>query len=375
MDRILITGTGLYTPPHGISNADLVASLREATETWNRENAAAIEADEVEVRDLPSDRFIVKASGVKHRYVLEREGVLDPARLRPRLPLRGEEDLSIQAEICLEAIHEALAQAGREAQEVDALIVGCSNLQRAYPAVAVEVQDALGAGGFAFDMNVACSSATFAMGMAIDTLRAGNARCAVVVNPEITSGHNNFELRDYHFIFGDACTATVLENEAHANTGESWEVLGTRLSTKFSNNIRNDFGFLNRSEDGERDPHELVFRQNGRKVFREVCPMVAEHILSHLSELDLEPDQLRRMWLHQANLSMNLLIAKAVLGRTAEAEEAPVILDEYANTSSAGSVIAFHLHRDDLRAGDVGVLCSFGAGYSIGSVGLRKLSD
>ena len=64
-----------------------------------------------------------------------------------------------------------------------------------------------------------------------------------------------------------------------------------------------------------------------------------------------------------------------MLGRTAEAEEAPVILDEYANTSSAGSVIAFHLHRDDLRAGDVGVLCSFGAGYSIGSVGLRKLSD
>ncbi|MFP8875939.1 MAG: beta-ketoacyl-ACP synthase III [Myxococcota bacterium] len=375
MDRILITGSGLYTPPHGISNADLVSSLAEATETWNRENAAAIERGDVEVRDLPSERFIVKASGVKHRYVIDRDGVLDPARLRPRLPLRDEGELSIQAEICLEAIHQALAQAGRKPQEVDALIVGCSNLQRAYPAVAVEVQDALGAGGFAFDMNVACSTATFAMSAAIDALRAGNARCAVVVNPEITSGHNNFELRDFHFIFGDACTATVLECEQQAAPGEAWEVLGTRLATKFSNNIRNDAGFLNRCEDGERHPHELVFRQQGRKVFREVCPLVAEHMLGHLSDLKLTPGDLRRMWLHQANLSMNQLIAKTVLGRAADAQQAPVILDEYANTSSAGSVIAFHLHRDGLGVGDVGMLCSFGAGYSIGSIGLRKFSD
>ena len=72
---------------------------------------------------------------------------------------------------------------------------------------------------------------------------------------------------------------------------------------------------------------------------------------------------------------MNQFIAKAVLGRPAQAHEAPVILDEYANTSSAGSVIAFHLHRDDLGEGDVGMLCSFGAGYSIGSIGLRKFSD
>jgi beta-ketodecanoyl-[acyl-carrier-protein] synthase len=78
------------------------------------------------------------------------------------------------------------------------------------------------------------------------------------------------------------------------------------------------------------------------------------------------------MWLHQANLSMNQLISKRVLGRDALPEEAPTILDEYANTSSAGSVIAFHKYRDDFESGDLGVLCSFGAGYSIGSVVLRK---
>ena len=72
---------------------------------------------------------------------------------------------------------------------------------------------------------------------------------------------------------------------------------------------------------------------------------------------------------------MNQLIAKKLLGRDPEPEEAPVILDEYANTSSAGSIIAFHKCRDGLSEGDSAVLCSFGAGYSVGSVILRKRAD
>lgn len=375
MSRTVITGTGLFTPRDSITNKELVASLTKANERWNAEHREQIERGEVLERDMPSERFIEKASGVGHRYVMDKSGVLDPDRLHPRLPLRSEDELSIQAEICVAAAQDALAQAGRTGADVDAVILGCSNVQRAYPAVAIEVQAAIGAGGFAYDMNVACSSATFAMQNAVDAIRAGSAKCVLVLNPEITSGHNNFELREYHFIFGDACTAIVLEAEENVTRGEAWEVLGTRLVTKFSNNIRNDAGFLNRSEDGVRHPHELVFRQNGRRVFKEVCPMVAEHIRAHLAELEIPIDRIKRMWLHQANLGMNKLIAKTLLGREVTPEEAPVILDEYANTSSAGSVIAFHKHRDGLSTGDHAVLCSFGAGYSIGSLILRKSRD
>ena len=99
--------------------------------------------------------------------------------------------------------------------------------------------------------------------------------------------------------------------------------------------------------------------------------MAGEHISSHLQTLRIEKDQVRRLWLHQANLSMNKLIAKKVLGKEANADMAPVILDSYANTSSAGSVIAMHLHKSDLADGDLAVLCSFGAGYSIGSIAMR----
>jgi beta-ketodecanoyl-[acyl-carrier-protein] synthase len=276
-------------------------------------------------------------------------------------------------EMALAAAGEALEAAGRTGAEVDCVLVAASNMERPYPAMAIEVQDALGARGFAYDLNVACSSATFGIQAAADALRSGSASCALVVDPEICSGHLNFRDRDSHFIFGDACTALVLERAEGSRAREPFEVLGTKLETRFSNNIRNNFGFLNRTAPEGIGAPDKLFVQEGRKVFKEVVPMVAELITDHLAELGLDPSELKRMWLHQANLNMNRLIAKRAFGRDPTPEEAPVILDRYANTSSAGSVIAFHLHHDKLAPGDLGILCSFGAGYSAGSVVLRRL--
>jgi beta-ketodecanoyl-[acyl-carrier-protein] synthase len=372
MRGCVLSGSGLFTPPDCISNEELVASQVASVRRFNEANSDYIASGRVEARIESDVAFILKASGIEKRYVMDKGGVLDPERMRPRLPLRGEDEFSIQCDISVAAIRQALAQAGRQGEEVDAVIVACSNLQRPYPAVAVEVQAAIGAQGWAYDLNVACSSATFGIQAAVDSVAAGHSRCAVVVNPEITSGHNNFELRDSHFIFGDACTAVVIEPADRAVSG-GFEILGTHLETSYSNNIRNDFGFLNASEDGERDPHELLFRQNGRRVFKDVCPMVATHIERHVKEAGLDVSDLKRLWLHQANLGMNQVIGRRVLGRDPTPEESPTILDEWANTSSAGSVIAFHLFKDDFRPGDLGILCSFGAGYSIGSVILRRV--
>jgi beta-ketodecanoyl-[acyl-carrier-protein] synthase len=292
--------------------------------------------------------------------------------MRPRIPERPNDTLSVQAEMGVAAARQALDTAGIRAEQLDLVIVACSNLQRPYPAVAVELQAALGAGGYAFDMNVACSSATFAIDMATNAIRAGSLERVLVVNPEICSAHLNFRDRNSHFIFGDACTAIVLEADHLAQDREHFTVLGTRLVTQFSNAIRNNFGFLNRLADESAQTLDKLFVQEGRKVFKEVCPMVASLILDHLESQSLTGDSVKKLWLHQANRHMNDLIAQRVLGREASETEAPVILDRYANTSSAGSIIAFHLHRDDLQEGDVGVVCSFGAGYSAGSVILRK---
>jgi beta-ketodecanoyl-[acyl-carrier-protein] synthase len=319
-----------------------------------------------------SEEFIVKASGIERRYVLEKSGVLDPARMRPRFAPRADDELSLMAEIGVKACQDALAAAGKTAADVDAVLCAAANMQRAYPAMAVEIQQALGVSGYAFDMNVACSSATFGIEMAVNAVRTGTARAVLVVNPEITSAHLCWTDRDCHFIFGDVCTAILVERLDLAPAG-SFEVLSTKLQTSFSNNIRNNAGFMSRAEDRDPEDRDQLFRQEGRKVFKEVCPMAAEHITQHLGAHGFEPQQVRRFWLHQANLSMNQFVVRKLLGRDATADEAPIILDEFANTASAGSIIAFHRHKKDFAVDQVGVICSFGAGYSIGSAIVRKI--
>ncbi|MEQ1752886.1 MAG: beta-ketoacyl-ACP synthase III [Micropepsaceae bacterium] len=373
MSAIAISGTGLFTPPNSISNEELVASYNAYVKKFNDRNVADIADGKVQPLTESSAEFVTKASGIKSRFVMEKDSILNPDIMCPRIPERSNDQISILAEMGVTAAKQALANAGRAAAEIDCVIVACSNLQRAYPAIAIEVQNALGCGGFGFDMNVACSSATFGMQAAADMIRAGNATRALVINPEICSGHLNFRDRDSHFIFGDVATAIVLEKASEVKSSNAWEIVGTRLVTQFSNNIRNNFGFLNRAAPESASKPDKLFVQEGRKVFKEVVPMVAELIISHLGDEKIPASGLARMWLHQANINMNDFISRKVLGRDPKPEEAPIILDTYANTSSAGSIIAFHKFNSDLKAGDIGVICSFGAGYSAGSVIVRKI--
>lgn len=370
MTDAVIAATGLYTPPYSLSNAELVETFNTYVERFNAANAEAIAAGEVQALIPSSAEFIEKASGIKSRFVVDKTGLVDPDRMAPNIPERPNEEISILAEIAVEAAKEAIARWGKEASQIDAVICAASNMQRAYPAMAIEVQQALGIEGFAFDMNVACSSATFGIKTAADFVTSGSARAVLMVNPEICSGHLNFRDRDSHFIFGDVATAVIVEAADQAKGG--WDIIGTRLKTQFSNNIRNNFGFLNRGAPLGAGAADKLFVQEGRKVFREVVPMVSEMIIEHANDLGIDPHGLKRLWLHQANINMNEMIGKRVLGREPAPGENVIILDEYANTSSAGSIIAFHKANDDFAAGETGLICSFGAGYSAGTVFVRK---
>ncbi|RFB05684.1 beta-ketoacyl-ACP synthase III [Parvularcula marina] len=362
-----ILSTGLYTPPHSISNEELVTTYNAWVERWNAENPDR-------PKEPSSPGFIEKASGIKARYVLEKDGILDIDRMRPKLPVRGNDELSIMAEMGVLAARDAMKRADLGPDDIDAVLCAASNMQRQYPAMAVEIQNALGIDGYGFDMNVACASAAFGIQTAVGLLSTG-ARRVLMVNPEICSAHINFRDRDGHFIFGDVCTAVIIGPAEGEPAPGQFDILDTRLKTVMSNNIRNNMGFMDPSTDTVIDwddpDTDKLFKQNGRSVFKEVVPMVAEMISTHLADNQIPGDSLKRMWLHQANLNMNELIAKKVLGREATREESPVVLDDYANTSSAGSIIAFHKHHDGLAKGDIGVISGFGAGYSAGSVIVR----
>ncbi|MES0824467.1 beta-ketoacyl-ACP synthase III [Ruegeria sp. SCP11] len=367
-----ITGTGVFTPENIISNAELVAAFNAYADKQNAENAVAITAGEMEPMQHSSEEFILKASGIQNRYVMDKSGVLDPDVMHPLLRQRNDDEPGIMTEMAVDACKKALAQAGRSAEDVDLVICAASNHERAYPAIAIEIQQELGIKGFGFDMNVACSSATFGIQAAADMIRSGSVRSALVVNPEICSGHLEWRDRDCHFIFGDVATATLIERIEDAQ-GPHFEILSTRCATSFSNNIRNNNGFLRRSRpDGVVDRRDMQFMQNGRKVFKEVLPMVSKHISDHMESEGVTNGDLKRLWLHQANKTMNDFIGKKVLGREPEAVEQPNILQDYANTSSAGSIIAFSKYSDDLTDGDLGLICSFGAGYSVGSVIVKR---
>jgi len=370
MHTPIITGSGVFTPENVITNDELVESFNAYVDRFNAAHEEEIVKGEVAAKTHSNADFIREASGIEQRYVIDKEGILDPTRMAPRFEARADGAPSLMAEMGVDAIHKALAQSGRDPADIDLILCAASNHERAYPAIAVEIQQLLGASGFAYDMNVACSSATFGLQTAADMIRTGSVKCAVVVSPEICSAHLEWRDRDCHFIFGDVATAIVIERETDGMTG--FRVLSTRCATKFSNNIRNNNGYLRRAHDQMEDRRDMQFMQEGRKVFKEVLPMVSRHIAGHLKAESLGADDLKRLWLHQANKTMNDYIGKKVLGRTPNPDEQPNILQDYANTSSAGSIIAFSKYSGDMAPGDIGLLCSFGAGYSVGSAVLQR---
>lgn len=372
MSSVVISGSGLWKPNEFVTNEELVESYNEFARRYNEVNAEAIAAGELEEKPPSSPEFILKASGIRRRYTYCRDGILDIDRMRPRIPPRADEELSHQAEIAVHAARQAMESAGKAPDDIDMVIVSSAYTERSYPAIAIEVQEQLGIQGFGFDMLVACSAATFALHRAVDAVAAGSARCVLLINPELITPQVNFKDRDSHFIFGDVSTATIVESSDTCTSEHSYEVLGTHAVTSYSSNVRSNYGYMSYADDTDPFAPDKLFCQNGRKVFKEVCPLTSDHLTELLEKVSVEVGDVKRWWLHQANINMNQLITRRLLGRDPEFEEAPVVLDEYANTASAGSIIAFHLYNQDLSAGDVGVICSFGAGYSVGSLVVKK---
>jgi len=376
MGGVVLSGTGVFTPPDAVSNDVLVDSYNEHSERWNQENAAAIKAGTLEKRELSSAAFIEKASGVKNRYLMEGKGPTEVGRMYPYLSKYAPETnmgTPAQVHMAYEAAIGALKEAGLEGSEIDMVVISASVWERFVPSMATELQQMLGAKGFAFDMSMACSSATFGISTAADAIKSGMASKALVVTAEYLSPLMNYEERDGHFIFGDAAVAMVLEREGETNSKSAFRINSRQLKTEFSTNIQAGFGSRTLIEREAIGDASQRFVQNGRTVFRELLPMVIELVRDHMDDIGKSVEDFKRFWLHQANINMNVFATKKLLGREPNQDDAPIILDEYANTAGAGCMIAFHLHKADFKPGDLGMICSFGASYSIGCLEVERL--
>ena len=370
MHDIYISGTGHWKAAHQTTNEEIVSSFNEYVRLYNIEHEEEILTGSKEALGPSSVEFIEKASGIKTRYLIDKKNCLDINVMKPILSPENPGKISILAEMSIHAAKEALDQAGIQAKDVDAVILGTSHISRNYPAIACEVMDELGIEGYGYDMLIGCSSTTFAISNAYSDIASGLADTILVINPELTSPHNDFTLRDSHFIFGDACVATVVQKDSTSKNRA--RILDRKLVTQFSNNIRSDFGYLNRVEEPPKDKKDLFFKQNGKGVFKEVCPMVASLVTDQLSRLDIPVSDISQFWLHQANANMCRVIMTRILGTSDyDPDMAPMILSEFGNVASAGSVLSYHLNNN-LQKGDKGIICSFGAGYSICSLVIER---
>ncbi len=373
MHRVIIRGIGAEIPEPVISNDDLVTSFNSWVDTENVRRAATGEP----LLQKSDSAFIEHASGVKTRHVIEREGILDPTRMVPRIPARPDDALSLQAEFGIASASKAIAHAGIEPSDIDLVICSSSHQQRPYPAIAIEMQEALGTKGAGFDMGLGCSSAAAALHMAVNLVRSGAHKRVLVTTPEIITGHLNFRDRQTHFIFGDASVAMVVEGLAQGDKRPGrFEVLDTRIWTQMSNNIRTNLGYHTRTAQDDPWMIELegnLIKQVGNKVFKEVTVAGHKFIVEFLAEHGLTPEAIRRFWLHQANARMNAMILKLSFGHDVGHDRAPTVLDRLGNTAGAGAIIALSENHADMKAGDFGLICAFGAGYSIGGALLRML--
>ena len=151
MREVVISGSGVFTPPEVITNEELVTAFNAFADKHNALHADAIAAGEREAIPHSDVDFIVKASGIERRHVMDKSGVLDPDVMHPLLRQREDDEPGIMTEMAVDAARQAMAQAGRSSDQIDAVICAASNHERAYPAVAIEVQEALGIEGFAYD--------------------------------------------------------------------------------------------------------------------------------------------------------------------------------------------------------------------------------
>ena len=264
-----------------------------------------------------------------------------------------------------------------KAADIDMVICAASHHQRPYPAIAIEIQHALGATGAGFDMGLGCSSAAAGLHVAFNLVRTGAQKRVLVVTPKIITGHLNFRDRQTHFIFGDASTAMIVEAIGDGETRPGrFEVLDTRNWTQFSNNIRTNLGYLD--PDRRRRPlhdlhgreHDQAGRQQGVQGSDGCRPPLHREFLA---EHGLTPDGIRRFWLHQANARMNAMILKLAFGHDVGHDRAPMVLEQLGNTAAAGAIIALSENHADMKPGDYGLLCAFGAGYSIGGALFRMM--
>jgi 3-oxoacyl-[acyl-carrier-protein] synthase-3 len=318
MIRSVIAGTGSALPARRVSNAEL--------------------AEQVDT----TDEWIVERTGIRFRYIA------------------GPDETT--ATLAADACRAALAAAGREANEVDLIVLATATPDQTFPASATKVQAMLGIDDcVAFDVAAVCSGFLYAVEVADSMIRAGSARRALVIGAETFSRILDWEDRTTCVLFGDGAGAILLEGEADSDRG----VLATRLH---ADGRHNELLYV----DGGPSTTGTVgkVRMKGREVFRHAVVNLATVMSEALDAAGLVADEVDWVVPHQANARILDATARK-LGLAPE--KVVVTVDQHANTSAASVPLALDTAVRDgrIKRGDLIVLEAMGGGFTWGAAVVR----
>ncbi len=315
-----ITGTGSYLPPRRLTNNDMAAMLA----------ARGVET---------SDAWIVERTGIRARHFAD-DGVN-------------------ASDLALHAARHALESAGRKPEDVDLIIVATSTPDMVFPSTATILQRKLGVAGCpAFDMQAVCSGFVYALTVADSMVRAGSARCALVVGAEVFSRILDFNDRTTCVLFGDGAGAVVLEasdkpgilsSDLHAD-GRHLEILCVP-------------GTVN----GGQISGVPLLRMDGQAVFKLAVNVLESAARAALEKAGRHEEDIDWLIPHQANIRiMNGTAKKLKL----PAERLVVTVDEHGNTSAASVPLALDVavKSGRVQRGDTVLLEGVGGGFTWGAV-------
>lgn len=315
-----IAGSGGYLPERVVTNDDLAAEL--ATRQIST-----------------SDEWIVERTGIRQRHLAER-GVTT-------------------SQLATEAARRAMADAGVQADEIDMIIVATSTPDYVFPSTACLVQANLGAkGGAAFDVQAVCSGFVYAMTTADSFIRAGRARCALVIGAEVFSRILDWNDRSTCVLFGDGAGAVVLKAAdepgilaAHLHAdGSQTKILCAAGNVAYG--------------DVTGDP---FLRMDGQAVFKQAVTVLDRSARDVCAEAGVEVDDIDWLIPHQANVRILNFLARKLRVPT---ERVVITVDQHANTSAASVPLALDVARRDgrVKPGQLVLMQGVGGGFTWGSV-------
>ncbi len=319
--RAIMAGAGSYLPERVVTNAELAERLDT------------------------SDAWITERTGIRQRHL---------AAAHETAAFMG-----------ARAAERALAHAGARSADVDAIILGTSTPDNAFPATALSVQAELGAGGFGFDVSAACSGFVYGLSIADAMIRSGQVRGVLVIGSEVYSRILDWSDRSTSVLFGDGAGAVFLRAEEQAAGPAERGILSTHLHAQGS------LGPL-LYVDGAVGRPELSghLKMNGREIFRHAVSKLASAVDEALAANGLQGSDIDWLVPHQANLRIIDAMGRK-LGLPPE--RVVVTVDRHANTSAASIPLALAeaWQAGRMKPGDLMVLEALGGGLTWGSALVR----